>query len=52
MKQRGSKDPDLKMLRPETLPLSSNPFDLNVPRQAIAARESKAVTRLRISLAI
>ena len=47
MRQRGSKNPDLEMLGPETLPLRRGSLNVSAPRKPLAARESKLVRRLR-----
>ena len=47
MRQRGSKNPDLEMLGPETLPLCRGSLNISAPRDPLAARESKPVRRLR-----
>jgi hypothetical protein len=49
MRQRGSKNPDLQMLGPKTLPLCRGSLNVSAPCNPLAARESKPVRRLRTS---
>ena len=46
-RQRGSRDAELEMSRPHTLPLTSHPFQIRLSRETLVSREPERLRRRR-----